>query len=62
MKLIDLMKKHTDQNRLEIRDKLRSAVNNSSDKATFNTTKEAQKQAALYKKERYTKSCILNRI
>ena len=40
-----LMKKHTDQSRLEIRDKLRSAVNNTSDESRFIVTQEMPKQA-----------------
>lgn len=40
-----LMKKHTDQSRLEIRDKLRSAVNNTSDESRFIVTQEMPRQA-----------------
>ena len=39
-----LLKKHTDQSRLEIRDKLRSAVNNTSDESRFNITQEIPRQ------------------
>ena len=40
-----LLKKHTDQSRLEIRDKLRSAVNNTSDESRFIVTHEMPRQA-----------------
>jgi len=39
-----LMKKHTDQSRLEIRDKLRSAVNSPSDESRFIVTQEMPRQ------------------
>ncbi len=41
-----LMKKHTDKSRLEIRDKLRTVVNNTPDKARFNITKEIDNQVS----------------
>ena len=40
-----LMKKHTKKTRFEIREKLRAAVNNSSEKERFNITKEISNQA-----------------
>lgn len=40
-----LMKKHTDQSRLEIRNKLRSAVNNTSEESRFIVTQEMPRQA-----------------
>jgi DNA-binding PadR family transcriptional regulator len=40
-----LMKKHTDQSRLEIRNKLRSAVNNTSEETRFIVTQEMPRQA-----------------
>jgi hypothetical protein len=40
-----LLKKHTDQSRLDIRDKLRAALNNPSDESRFIVTQEMPKQA-----------------
>lgn len=57
-----LMKKHTNQSRLEIRDKLRTAVNNPSDKVRFNLAKEIANQVGNLDKNTKNQELHTNRL